>query len=120
MSDKNKRPKMGEWCMTTNEASKRRTDLPERGNSYHRVEWEHRCIGWKPTPIKAMYIGYRLKREGIYWEQGWHHDGDSEWERCFKHEKSIEVWVFVTNERSKPFPVFPADVKYIKEESEQS
>ena len=106
------RPKMGDWYITTNEADKYRKDLPERGNSYHRVEWRHRYVGWKPAPVRAMYIGYRLKREGIYWEQGGgHYDDDGGREQCFKTDKSIEVWMFVTSERTKPFPVFPQDVQ---------
>jgi hypothetical protein len=112
-----KRPAMGEWCMVVNEADKKRKDLPEKGNSYHRVSWGHRYIGWNPEPVKAMYIGWRMKREGVYWEQGWHHDGDSDWERCFKIEKSVEVWLFVPNARSKPFAVFPQDVTICNDES---
>ncbi len=107
------RPEMGQWCITTNQASKRRTDLPKLGNTHHSVKWQHRYVGWKPAPVRAMYVGYRLKREGIYWEQGGggNYDGDDAgWEQCFRTDKTIEVWMFVASERTKPFPVFPQDV----------
>ena len=115
MSDK--RPKLGEWCTTTNSADKYRSELAATvasGNSYHRVEWKHKCLGWKPAPVKAMYIGYRLKREGIYWERG----GYEDWERCFKCSKTVEVWMFIVNARSKPFAVFPEDVELSTENTE--
>jgi hypothetical protein len=109
MMDK-ERPKMGEWLLIKNEATKYRHDMPaldtKHKRNHHRVEWGQKYKGWCPEPFQAMYIGYRQKRNGIYHTSGW----NEEWEQHFDTTGSVEVWVFVTNERSKPIEVFPKDI----------
>jgi hypothetical protein len=102
------RPKLGEWCIIKNRAVKRRRDVKSvdrfvRQNN-HYVTWVK--WSWTPPEIKGMFIGYRMKREGSYWTEGWGED----YTQHFECDKSIEVWLFVTDGRSKPIEVFPEDV----------
>jgi hypothetical protein len=72
---------MGEWLLVKNEAAKYRHDMPaldtKYKHSHHRVEWGQKYKSWKPEPFRAMYIGYRQKRNGIYHTTG----GYQEWEQ---------------------------------------
>ena len=135
MTNRMKRPELGSWHTITEFARKSHkfngiewgsvnigVYLPERGEWIYEgkedppppVSWQN---DWKwecesVTECKAMYIGYRYKRNGTFSYDYDNHDFDYyEDFRGFQVRESVEVWMFVTHENRKPIPVFPFGIQ---------
>lgn len=95
------KPQLGEWCEIGG------TLLKSRSGNY--VRWTRLAL---PTCEKAMYVGWRVVHEGEVVHETEYIDGQL-WStsREFKHSKSLYVWLFVRNEREKPFYVLAKDVR---------
>lgn len=105
------RPQFGQWCITHSIAYKSVIpNSPDKKKRYP-VTTTYISAG-KLTPLRAMYIGFRVIHEGITRLEV---DGDdyNTWSYpVFKRACSKVVWVFVANERTLPFLVFPDDVEF--------
>lgn len=108
------KPTFGQWCITHAEAYKnvRVNDRINKDKRYP-ITTTYENSGKLP-PKRAMYIGFRVIHEGVTRLE---HDNDGDgwysWSYpVFTRKCSKVVWVFVANERSKPFLVFPEDVEF--------
>jgi hypothetical protein len=106
VSDLSQRPALGEWCIVKREAHK-----------HHYMSHFKRITEWTAypfnrQPLRAMYIGSRVVRGG---ETTYHPSDDWGYGESptFKITRSYCVWLFVTDERSAPFYVFPQDVDFL-------
>jgi len=130
-----KRPELGSWHTITEYAHKTRgwngikwssdsidNYMPQRGNwVYHGDESPPPAVSWQNnwkwerepvTECKAMYIGYRYKRNGTFSYNYDTHDFDYyEDFRGFQVSESVEVWIFVVYEGRLPIPVFPFEIE---------
>jgi hypothetical protein len=106
------RPAIGEKCLLMGRASKVWTRLS--GNPDHRYPFktEFPRIQYD-TPREAYYIGYRTIHEGVT-------DIDVEYGEygtilskavVFERKASRCVWLFIWNDKSSPFEVYPQDVE---------
>lgn len=106
-----RRPRLGSWHMITEQANKvRHTHVEPK-----QVQWRAFDI----EPVRAMYIGYRYKFNGhLVVAEIWDDDSVS---YGFIQGQSVEVWLFVINDRQNHIEVFPfeypdfAEAEYQKE-----
>ena len=130
------RPKLGSWYTITEYAVKthpqynrstiwRRSSvdnyLPERGKwIYEGDETPPPLVSWnnnwryertKIGECRAMYIGYRYKKNG---DAHWTPDSDSYYVFGFDQRETFEVWMFVVYEGRNPIPVFPFEIEVLK------
>lgn len=114
------RPQIGQWCITNAQAYKNVlvNDKDSRDKSKRYPITTTYVSTGKLQPLRAMYIGFRVIHEGI---TRLAIDGDDDGMGRlmntysypeFKRVCSKVVWVFVANERSTPFLVFPEDVEF--------
>jgi hypothetical protein len=93
---------------------------PEFG-TWHTIAGQHKAVkvrdgdtvSWQKEPItesKGMYIGYRYKFEGEWKEElpSYYEPAEGHY---FSQSKTVEVWVFVLDERRKPTEVFPFEIE---------
>ena len=88
-----RRPALGSWHTITEEVTKCRS-------SYGVVRW----TSFRRSPHQAMYIGWRTKFNGEV-----EFDGPYGEERYFIQKESVEVWLFIVNDRQNPISVLPFD-----------
>lgn len=106
------KPTFGQWCITHAYAYKfvKPNSLVDKNKRYP-VTTTYENTG-KLLPKRAMYIGFRVVHEGVT-RLEIDTDDWSTWSYpVFERKCSKVVWVFVENERSKPFFVFPEDVEF--------
>jgi hypothetical protein len=75
------------------------------GQGATRFEWQRIEI---PEPVEALYIGYRFVYNGIVRTEG--ENSFSHVYKWYEKTKTVEVYLFVLNERANPIYVLPEDV----------
>jgi hypothetical protein len=106
-----KRPAIGEKCLLLGRTTKTRVRLSGNPDRRYPFKTEFKRVKYE-QPREAYYIGYRTVHEGIT-------DIDVEYGEygtilskavVFERKSSWCVWLFVWNDKSSPFEVYPQDV----------
>lgn len=104
------RPVIGQLCLINAQAFKC-YEHPEKYKEYARKKYPHtsRWVAHPMTPFEAYYIGYRVVGEGTTYLR---YDGDGFGFNYpeYHPSKHFTLWLFVRNDRSSSFFVFPSDV----------
>jgi hypothetical protein len=106
-----KRPAIGEKCLLLGRTVKTRVRLSGNPNHRYPFKTEYPRVKYD-EPKEAYYIGYRTVHEGrtdIDVEYGEYGTVLSE-AVVFEHKCSWCVWLFIWNDKSAPFEVYPQDV----------
>lgn len=102
------RPRIGHMISASDRLH--RCHLPPDGTARYKG-WSKGWRRWadkpgvrlRPRPVHGIYIGYRTYSTGLIvhdWDEGGQYT-PVEW---------YEVWLIVPDDRSKPVPIWPADV----------
>jgi len=116
------RPELGSWHTITERAVKQYEGDKRWWESEIISDLDYRKGTWKTdretcikeffpeiiTEYRAMYIGYRYKKNG--WVLSYEHPVGV-YERWLAPDETVEIWLFITHENRKPVEVFPFPIE---------
>lgn len=122
-----KRPRLGQFCIVTSlvlscsewlgdEERLNKFKIPRQDDRW-KYPFRRYLTHKEITPMTAMYVGLRVLHEGVT-SLEWADESISSMYPVFKHKSSRVAWLFVKNERSNPFLVFPEHVVFTTEGGE--